>query len=54
MDEKNCKVIREEVCKNCEYAKARGYRQIECEKTGDWQVERYTCNYFKPKKDARK
>ena len=42
------------LCKNCEFGKDVGYRQVNCKKTNDFQPELYSCKYHKPKEDSRK
>ena len=43
--------VDENKCKNCIYAKPAGYRQVICKKTNTWQVELYSCPWFKKKED---
>lgn len=41
-------------CKDCQFGKDVGYRQILCKKTNEFQPELHSCKYVKPKEDSRK
>lgn len=41
-------------CKNCEFGKDVGYRQVLCKKSNEFQPELYSCPRFVPKQDSRK
>lgn len=41
-------------CKDCEFGKDVGYRQVLCGKTNEFQPELYSCPYWQQKQDSRK
>ena len=43
--------MEEKHCKDCQYGKPVGYGQVICGKTNTWQSERYSCDWWKKRKE---
>ena len=43
--------MEEKYCKDCQFGKISGYRQVICGKTKEWQSELYSCHWWKKRKE---